>query len=217
MFHRAAMRVGRKALIAALPLAVATTFAGAGAASADDYTEQRAQLASAISTSGTDAGIGYDTEVAPDLSTVSVTLDAATFQVGEHSVRIVNAGGTAVSELPLAIATPAGEVALDATVSEDGRKLSVATPAVSEASTELSEIATNPHAQNPDPVLNGAAGGAVVGAIVGAISCLPTVLALVVGYVVCAVPGVIGTAIMGAVIGAIVGTVQPDVIPQVLP
>ncbi|WP_043719859.1 hypothetical protein [Nocardia asiatica] len=218
MVYRAAIRVGRKALIGALPLAVATTFAGAGAASATNYAEQ-AQLAQAISTSGTSADIGYHTTVAPDLRSVSATLDAGTFQLGETSIKVVNQVGAAVTELPRTLATPSGTtIALDAKVSEDGRTLSVTTPEVSAATgAELKDIATNPGAQYPDPVMNGAAAGAGVGAVAALITCIPTVAAFVVGYVLCAAVGVVTTAILGAVVGAVVGTVAPDVIPQVLP
>ncbi|WP_454198406.1 hypothetical protein [Nocardia sp. Marseille-Q1738] len=219
MFYRAATRIGRKALIGALPLAVATTFAGAGAASATNYADQQAKLAQAISTSGTSADIGYHTTVAPDLRTVSATLDAGTFQLGEASIKVVNKAGAAVTELPRTLATPSGTtIALDAKVSEDGRTLSVTTPEVSAATgAELKDIATNPGAQYPDPVMNGAAAGAGVGAIAALITCIPTVAAFVVGYVLCAAVGVVTTAILGAVVGAVVGTVAPDVIPQVLP
>ncbi|MGK8485831.1 hypothetical protein [Nocardia asiatica] len=219
MVYRAAIRVGRKALIGALPLAVATTFAGAGAASATDYAEQQVKLAQAISTSGTSADVGYHTTVAPDLRSVSATLDAGTFQLGETSIKVVNQVGAAVTELPRTLATPSGTtIALDAKVSEDGRTLSVTTPEVSAATgAELKDIATDPGAQYPDPVMNGAAAGAGVGAVAALISCIPAVAAFVVGYVLCAAVGVVTTAILGAVVGAIVGTVAPDVIPQVLP
>lgn len=219
MLHNAALRVGRKALIGALPLVVATTFAGAGAASADNHADQQARLAAAISTSGTAGELGYRTTVAPDLSTVSATLDAGTFQLGESSIKVVDKAGAAVSELPLELATPSGtKIELDAAVSEDGHTLSVKTPEVSAATgAELKDIATNPHAQYPDPVQNGAAAGAGVGAVLALITCVPTLAIFVVGYALCAVVGVVTTGVMGAIIGALVGTAMPDVIPQVLP
>ncbi|MGQ4597225.1 hypothetical protein [Nocardia sp. R6R-6] len=219
MFHHAAVRVGRRALIGALPLVVATTFAGAGAASATNYADQQAQLATAISTSGTSGDVGYHTTVAPDLKTVSTTLDAGTFQLGETSIKVVDKTGAPVTELPRTVATPSGTaIALDAKVSDDGRTLSVTTPEVSAATgAELKDIATNPQAQYPDPVMNGAAAGAAGGAIAALITCIPTLAIFIVGYGLCAVVGVVTTAILGAVIGAVVGTVAPDVIPQVLP
>ncbi|MEU5763281.1 hypothetical protein [Nocardia sp. NPDC047648] len=127
----------------------------------------------------------------------------------------MNKAGAAVTELPRTLATPSGTtIALDAEVSEDGRTLSVTTPEVSAATgAELKDIATNPGAQYPDPVMNGAG----VGAVAALITCIPTLAIFVVGYALCAVVGVVTTAILGAVIGAIVGTVAPDVIPQVLP
>ncbi|SNY81257.1 hypothetical protein SAMN04244553_2844 [Nocardia amikacinitolerans] len=219
MLHRAAMRVGRKALIGALPLVVATTFAGAGAASADSHADQQARLASAISTSESAGELGFRTTVAPDLSTVSATLDAGTFQLGETSIKVVDKAGAAVSELPLELAMPSGaKIALDAEVSDGGRALSVKTPEVSAATgVELKDIATNPHAQYPDPVMNGAAAGAGAGAVLALITCIPTVAAFVVGYIACAAVWGVSTAVIGAIIGALVGTAMPDVIPQVLP
>ncbi|WP_157119813.1 hypothetical protein [Nocardia xishanensis] len=219
MFYRTALRIGRTALVGVLPLAAAATFAGAGAASATDYADQQARLASAMSTSGQAAEIGYHTTVSPDLSAVSAKLDAGTFVLGESSVKVVDAAGAAVTELPLQVTTPSGTaIALDAKVSEDGHTLSVETPEVSAATgAELKDIATNPQAQYPDPVMNGAAAGAGVGAVLAAITCIPTLAVFIVGYGLCAVVGVITTGIMGAVIGAIVGTVVPDAIPQVLP
>ncbi|WP_431971202.1 hypothetical protein [Nocardia sp. bgisy134] len=78
-------------------------------------------------------------------------------------------------------------------------------------------IATNPAAQNSDPIQNGAAAGAGVGAVVGAITGLPGILAFGVGALLSVPLGAITGAIGGAVIGAIVGAVAPDVVPQVLP
>ncbi|MQY25291.1 glycine zipper domain-containing protein [Nocardia aurantia] len=60
------------------------------------------------------------------------------------------------------------------------------------------EVATNPDAQYPDPVLNGAVTGAAIGSATGSFTDpVPTVL--------------------GALIGGIVGAVDPVVVPQVLP
>ncbi|MFI9412704.1 hypothetical protein [Nocardia gamkensis] len=101
-------------------------------------------------------------------------------------------------------------------MSEDGRTLSVTTREVSVTTgAELKDIAADPGAQYPDPVMNGA--GAGVGAVAALITCIPILAIFVVGYALCAVVGVVTTAILGAVIGAIVNTAAPDVIPQVLP
>ena len=63
---------------------------------------------------------------------------------------------------------------------------------------EPEDVATNPGAQYPDPVLNGAALGAGIGSAVGSAT----------GS---------GGPILGGVIGALVGVANPDVVPQVLP
>ncbi|WP_280265323.1 glycine zipper domain-containing protein [Nocardia wallacei] len=60
------------------------------------------------------------------------------------------------------------------------------------------DITTNPNAQYPDPVLNGAAAGAAIGSAVGFFT----------GS---------GGPILGGLIGALVGATNPDVVPQVLP
>lgn len=60
------------------------------------------------------------------------------------------------------------------------------------------DIATNPKAQYPSPVLNGAVLGAGIGSAVGSAT----------GS---------GGPILGGLIGALVGDVNPGVIPQVLP
>lgn len=59
-------------------------------------------------------------------------------------------------------------------------------------------IATNPDAQYPDPVLNGAVAGAAIGSAVGSAT----------GS---------GGPILGGLVGALVGHFNPDVIPQILP
>ncbi|MBH0780635.1 hypothetical protein [Nocardia bovistercoris] len=82
----------------------------------------------------------------------------------------------------------------------------------------LQEVATNPDAQNPDPLANGAAAGALVGAagsgILGGAAGL-------LGGGIGAIPGAIGGAINGAlwgtVIGILVGAISPQSVPQVLP
>ncbi|AHH15705.1 hypothetical protein NONO_c08980 [Nocardia nova SH22a] len=60
------------------------------------------------------------------------------------------------------------------------------------------DVTTNPQAQYPDPVLNGAALGAGIGSAVGSAT----------GS---------GGPILGGLIGALVGAVNPDTVPQVLP
>jgi ABC-type transport system substrate-binding protein len=62
----------------------------------------------------------------------------------------------------------------------------------------LEPITTNPHAQYPDPIQNGAVLGAGIGSAVGSAT----------GS---------GGPILGALIGALVGDLNPSVVPQVLP
>ncbi|RDI46464.1 glycine zipper domain-containing protein [Nocardia mexicana] len=60
------------------------------------------------------------------------------------------------------------------------------------------DIATNPNAQFPDPVLNGTVLGAGIGSAVGSAT----------GF---------GGPVIGGLIGALIGHFNPDVVPQVLP
>ncbi|MFF3567469.1 hypothetical protein [Nocardia jiangxiensis] len=99
-----------------------------------------------------------------------------------------------VGALPVAaMAVFAGGASADASVPT--------APAVTQsiaAGVPLEPVTTNPHAQYPDPVLNGAAGGAAIGSATGSfIDPLPTLL--------------------GAAIGAGVGVARPDLVPQILP
>lgn len=61
------------------------------------------------------------------------------------------------------------------------------------------DIATNPHALIPDPVLNGSSAGGSVGSAVGSAT------------------GSAAGSLLGSVIGALGGCLRPDLIPQVLP
>ncbi|MEV0332387.1 hypothetical protein [Nocardia sp. NPDC050717] len=93
-----------------------------------------------------------------------------------------------------------------------------AAPVVSEViDTQLHEVATDPKAENSDPVVNGALAGAGIGALATLVNCLPSVIVLGVGYPICLILGVLPHAAVGAIIGGIVGHSNPEVIPQVLP
>ncbi|MEV0250190.1 hypothetical protein AB0H76_26580 [Nocardia sp. NPDC050712] len=214
------MRAGRKALIGVLPFAIVATFAGAGTASATDPTAQQTRWAESLVASGNAEGIEYKTTVAPDLSSISSALTNGRFTLTADSstVNVESATGAKVSEFPLSLKTVAGAtIPLLPQVSADGKTL-VVTPQVSpEVAAELKNIATNPGAQNSDPVLNGAAAGAVVGLGIAAVVCLPALAAFIVGYFACLPVAGIGNVLWAAAIGAIVGVVAPDVIPQVLP
>ncbi|MEV0250189.1 hypothetical protein AB0H76_26575 [Nocardia sp. NPDC050712] len=220
MFRETVVRAGRKVLVGVLPFAVVATFAGAGAASATDYAAQQARWAENLVASGNAEGIDYKTTVAPDLSTISTALTNGRFTLTADSstVNVESATGAKVTELPLQVKTVAGNtIPLVPQVSTDGKSL-VLTPQVSPAAaTELQAIATNPQAQNPDPVLNGVAAGAFVGVAVAAILCLPALSAVIIGYLICVPLASISNVIFAAAIGAIVGAVAPQVVPQVLP
>ncbi|MGW6330831.1 hypothetical protein [Nocardia rhamnosiphila] len=99
------------------------------------------------------------------------------------------------STLPLIAATVvAGGASADAGPMADVQ----ATPIAGIPLEEPQDVKTNPGAQYPDPVLNGAALGAGIGSAVGSAT----------GS---------GGPILGGLIGALVGAVNPDVVPQVLP
>ncbi|MBF6169891.1 glycine zipper domain-containing protein [Nocardia blacklockiae] len=68
------------------------------------------------------------------------------------------------------------------------------------------DVATNPDAMIPDPVLNGASAGGSIGSAVGS----------AVGLATGSVTGSAGSLI-GTIIGAVVGATNPGVVPQVLP
>lgn len=75
---------------------------------------------------------------------------------------------------------------------------------------ESEDVATNPNAAVPDPVLNGASLGNSVGSAVG------SGIGLATGSVTGSATGSAASA-LGAAIGAVVGATNPDVVPQVLP
>lgn len=212
--------LGRKLVIGVLPFAVAATVASAGTASATNLVEQQAEFARGLSSAGVVDGVSYATTVADNLSGVSATVDNARFVAAADggSIVVQSAQGAAITSIPTSLTTVGGNtIALGTQISGDGRSLSV-TPQVSDsAGAELKDIATNPGAQNPDPLINGAAAGAAIGAVVGAILCVPALAAFLVGYIPCAIISVLSNALFGAILGAVVGAVAPDVIPQVLP
>ncbi|MGW4772213.1 hypothetical protein ACWEO2_29770 [Nocardia sp. NPDC004278] len=82
----------------------------------------------------------------------------------------------------------------------------------------LQNVATNPDAENHDPLANGAAAGALAGAagsgVLGAAACLP---GLIVMAIPCGISSAIAGALWGTVFGLLVGVIDPDAVPQVLP
>ncbi|MFC4125696.1 hypothetical protein [Nocardia rhizosphaerae] len=216
MIQNSSFRAGRRALAAVLPLAVAVTFAGT--ASADVTPDQQARYVAGLASTGQTENIGYRTTVAPDLRTVTATVDDGRFVLGEDgTLTVESATGSPVAQVPTSFGTVGGNTITVATdISADGRTVT-ATPQVSRAAaTELKTIATNPAAQNSDPIHNAAAIGAGVGLIAAAVVCVPMITTMIL-YLPCV--GLIGlpNALVGALIGAAVGAVAPDVIPQVLP
>lgn len=227
MFHKSVIRAGRRILAGALPLAVAATLASAGTASATDPAAQQARWAENLTASGTTQNIDYRTTVAPDLKTVSTALSSGKFTLAPDAsaVSVESATGAKIAELPSTLKTAAGkEISLKPQVSADGRSLVVAPEVSPEVAAELKTIAaelkpvaTNPNAQNSDPVANGAAAGALVGLAIAAIVCLPALAAFVIGYLACLPMTGLIDAVIGAAFGALIGAVAPHVIPQVLP
>lgn len=219
MFTAATAR--RKLAISALPLAVvAATIAAAGTASATNYADLQANLAENLSTTKMADNLSVRTAVSPDLHTIAATLDNGRFVATPDAttISIESITGAPVASIPATLSTAAGNtISLATSISADGHSLEITPQFGAATGTELSDIATNPGAQFPDPVLNGAAAGAAIGILATAILCIPTIAAFVIGYAVCAVAGSVIDGILGAVVGAVLGTVVPDVIPQVLP
>ncbi|MGW5440512.1 hypothetical protein [Nocardia asteroides] len=182
------MRSTRNFLLGALPVIVAVTFAGSGLASADASVDQQAQPATAMVVQGD----SYETAIAGFSFGAATPANAAISQDAE-----------------LSSASPVSEAA---------------TPVASEAAavsdvidSQLHDVATDPTAENSDPVLNGALAGAGIGALATLVNCIPSVIVLGVGYPICLLLGVLPHAAVGAIIGGIVGHANPEVIPQVLP
>ncbi|WP_446224290.1 hypothetical protein ACTWPB_03495 [Nocardia sp. IBHARD005] len=204
-------KVVRRALAVALPVAVAVSLAGVSSAEVDQQTQYAAGLAS--------TGEGYRTVVAPDLRTVSASVDEGRFVLAPDLDRVIveSATGDPIGEVPTSFTTVSGNViALATEISADGRSMTVTPQPTAAASTELKSIATSPTAQFPDPVQNAAAIGAGIGVIAAAVVCIPMITTMIL-YLPCV--GLVGlpNALVGALIGALVGVVAPDIIPQVLP
>ncbi len=192
------MRSTRNILLGALPVVVAVAFAGSGVASADAAADQQAQSATVLAVPGDNFA-------------------------------------TAVAEFSFGSAVPAGAVISQdaepsipqaAELSDEGLVSEVAAPAISEATApvvsdvienQVEEVATNPKAENSDPVVNGALAGAGLGALATLVNCIPSAIVLGVGYPICLLLGVLPHAAIGAIIGGVVGHVNPEVVPQVLP
>ncbi|MFD3507426.1 hypothetical protein [Nocardia sp. NPDC058666] len=207
MFHH---KLFRRALAVTLPVAVAVSLAGTAAADVD----QQAQFAAGLSSTGE----GFRTTVAPDLKTVSATVDEGRFVLAPDATVVVeSATGAPIGHIPTSFSTVGGNtIKLAAEIAADGRSVRVSPQLNTAATTELKAIATAPTAQFPDPVHNAAAIGAGIGAIVAAVVCIPMITTMIL-YLPCV--GLVGlpNALIGALIGAVVGLAAPDVIPQVLP
>ncbi|MFE3798561.1 hypothetical protein [Nocardia tengchongensis] len=161
--RRTIRNFGRKAVVAALPLAVAATFASAGTASATAPVE------------------------AP------------------QSAPIVQ----------LAAATPAAPAAAAIAQPVAAEAAKPVTPDVAPVAAEVSQpqdIATDPNAQNHDPMANAAALGFVIGAATGAVICGITIIGIPL-IPLCAV----GPGLQLALVGLLVGAIAPNSVPQILP
>ncbi|MFC9434165.1 hypothetical protein [Nocardia sp. NPDC057030] len=228
MFQKTVMRAGRNILTVVLPFAVVATLANAGTASATELADQQARWADSLVASGAEQGVEYKTTTSPDLKSVSTVLNSGKFTLTADSsaVQVESATGAKVTEFPMSMKSAAGNtIALAPQISQDGKTL-VVTPQVTPeiagelknvAAGELKPIATNPDAQNHDPVANGLAAGAMTGLGVAAVLCIPAILVFIVGYFACIIASGISYVVFAAVIGAILGAVAPQIIPQVLP
>ncbi len=201
----------RRVLAVALPVALGLAGAGVCSAEVDQQTRYAAGLSS--------AGEGFRTVVAPDLRTVSASVDEGRFLLAPDAGRVVveSATGDPIGEIPTSFTTVSGNViALATEIAADGRSVTVTPRPTAAAVDELKTIATSPTAQFPDPVQNAAAVGAGIGVIVAAVVCIPMITTMIL-YLPCV--GLVGlpNALVGALIGAVVGVAAPDVIPQVLP
>ncbi|MEU1430572.1 hypothetical protein ABZ412_26200 [Nocardia sp. NPDC005746] len=161
--RRTLRNFGRKAVVAALPLAVAATFASAGTASATAPTE------------------------APQAAPV---VQLAAF--------------TPVVPVAAEVSQPMAPAAAQPVTSD-------VTPAAAEIS-QPQDIATDPNAQNHDPMANAAALGFVIGAATGAVICGVTIIGIPL-IPLCAV----GPGLQLALVGLLVGAIAPNSVPQILP
>ncbi|KAA8888195.1 hypothetical protein F3087_14150 [Nocardia colli] len=228
MFQKTVMRAGRQILTVVLPFAVVASLANAGTASATELADQQARWADSLSAAGAEQGVEYKTTTSADLKSVSTVLNSGKFTLTADSsaVQVESATGAKVTEFPMSMKSAAGNtIALAPQISPDGKTL-VVTPQVTTeiagelknvAAGELKPIATNPDAQNHDPVANGLAAGAMTGLGVAAVLCIPAILVFIVGYFACIIASGISYVVFAAVIGAILGAVAPQIIPQVLP
>ncbi|WP_405161116.1 hypothetical protein OG203_32810 [Nocardia sp. NBC_01499] len=228
MFRKTVMRAGRKALLVVLPFAVVASLADAGTASATDYAAQQARWADSLVASGNEQGVEYKTTTSPDLKSISTVLNSGKFTLTADSsaVQVESATGAKVTEFPMSMKTVKGNtIALAPQISQDGKTLVVTPQVTPEVATELNNvaatgdlkpIATNPDAQNHDPVANGLAAGALTGLGIAAILCIPALIVFIVGYFACIIASGISYVVFAAVIGAILGATAPQVIPQVL-
>ncbi|MFI6040584.1 hypothetical protein ACIA8C_03055 [Nocardia sp. NPDC051321] len=228
MFHKTVMRAGRNILTVVLPFAVVATLASAGTSSATELADQQARWADSLSATGAEQGVEYKTTTSADLKSISTVLNSGKFTLTADSsaVQVESATGAKVTEFPMSMKTVAGNtIALAPQISQDGKTLVVTPQVTPEVAAELNKatatgdlkpIATNPDAQNHDPVANGLAAGALVGLGIAAVLCIPALIVFIVGYFACIIASGISYVVFAAVIGAILGATAPQVIPQVL-
>ncbi|MBF6356050.1 hypothetical protein IU449_16120 [Nocardia higoensis] len=128
------------------------------------------------------------------------------------AVAVTFAGTGAASAEAVAVSPQSVAVVQTAAVEEMPVAATTVAPEVVQPIAGVEDIATDPNAQNHDPMANGAAAGAVVGGAFGAVVCAVTVVGIPL------VPlCILGPALQGALVGLIVGAIAPQVIPQVLP
>lgn len=164
--RRTIRNFGRKAVVAALPLAVAATFASAGTASATAPAEapQSAPI--------------VQLATAPQAAPVAA---AITQPIAPEAAQPVTPDVTPVAPVAAEVSQP-------------------------------QDIATDPNAQNHDPMANAAALGFVIGAATGAVICGVTIIGIPL-IPLCAV----GPGLQLALVGLLVGAIAPNSVPQILP
>ncbi|QLY27901.1 hypothetical protein [Nocardia huaxiensis] len=178
-------------------LAAAATSIAAGTANAAPVEQAPAgQVAPQVQ--GQDRGVGYSVKLAEagDAIVTQVTGGAFSLNADGKGVTLTNDAGQVVAEVPLLGQTAqagAREVALTATIGEDGRQLALA-PAASEVSGAQAISSQQWFFAELQRASLGAAVGAVIGGAIGLL-----------GFIVSAVPG----AIIGAGIGLLVAGGQP--------
>ncbi|MEV5836448.1 hypothetical protein [Nocardia sp. NPDC052112] len=156
-----------------------------------------AEVAKEVSASGVEQGIGYHTVVsdAPDAPRVLTTaVDSGKFELADNGtkVELKSDTGAVVSEVPLTYELSGTHVAVDQTISDNGRTLTLTPKLTAKNIGEMQPV--NSMARLTDEINKN-----IVGVVVGG------VLGLIIGAIVGVFFFSLITGPIGAVIGAIAG------------